>query len=232
MKTPTRDKDGYYKFSDTQIYPSATTILSKIARKGLEIWKIQQTAKFAFELAKKTKLDINSVVERAIKEMEQISLDSADRGSRIHHILYEEAPNVNLDRSKKDKDILPYLQAYMKFRNSLDFKILGKEMVVKSDKYQYAGTADVLIKTFWNEIWLLDYKTGGIYKEAGLQLSAYKHALEEDKKIKIDRLFVLSLNSSGNFKLIPVEDNFPTFLAALELFKFYDKSSQTNPSTK
>ena len=225
MKVPFRNKEGYYKFPDGNSYPSATTVLSKIAKVGLEDWKIRQTARFAFKLAKNTKLDIESVVKRAINEMTQIGIDSANRGSKIHKILCDEAPEVKLERHKKDKLIYPYLEAYMKFRKSLDFKILGKEMIVKSDKFKYAGTADVLIKTFWNETWLMDYKTGGIYKEAGLQLSAYKHAIEEQKKIKIDRLFVLSLNSTGKFRLIPVKDDFPIFLAALELFNFYVKSS-------
>ena len=69
------------------------------------------------------------------------------------------------------------------------------EEFVFSDKYKYAGTADLVVE-LEGETWLLDLKTSNsIHKSYDLQLAAYAKALEEVKDIKIDRTGIIWLKA-------------------------------------
>lgn len=74
-------------------------------------------------------------------------------------------------------------------------RYIATEILLWSDEYGYAGTADAVIEKDGKR-YLIDYKTGkGMYNSYWLQLAAYKHAYEERGHGTIDGVGVLHLGT-------------------------------------
>jgi len=92
------------------------------------------------------------------------------------------------------------------------------EIVVESEKYNYAGTCDCVAK-IGDHIYIIDFKTGqNIWPEYEIQIAAYKQALKEmGKKVDGVRLAFLQLGYKKNkrgYKFTEVDDKFELFLHA------------------
>jgi hypothetical protein len=121
-------------------------------------------------------------------------------------------------------------------------ELISAEDFVWSDKYKYAGTADLVCKMN-DQVWLLDLKTSNsIHKSYDLQLASYAKALEESKGIKIERTGIIWLKSptrgpskqkgkiqGKGWKVIQVDEiekNFKLFQNIYELYQL------ENPNTE
>ena len=90
-------------------------------------------------------------------------------------------------------------------------------------KHLYQGTFDLLARQEkTGELWLVDFKTGGIYISHKIQLSAYKHAYELMYKEKINKMRVVSVGK-GNSKSARSQnvdtDYFDLFICCLKLYR-------------
>ena len=150
-------------------------------------------------------------------------LERAQNFGTAVHLATEFDDNGVLDMASLDDALLPYVEAWRKFKRDTGCKILSIEEVVYSAKYRYCGTLDrrMLIKERHT---VVDPKSGvGFHPASAIQLEAYKEAWNEGKPVKDkikDRLVVL-LCGDGTYKL-PVDDyyqktDFSVFLAALTL---------------
>lgn len=137
------------------------------------------------------------------------------------------------------------------FFNTYKPKILGSEQFLFSDKYQYAGTTDLLIEMPLSEdnseTWLIDYKTSNhVSKQYFMQMAAYAKAYEEQFGIHIDRAAVLWLKAATRthskkpgvyqgegWQLIfseDIEKDFEAFLKIYDIYKLYNPKIE--PYTK
>lgn len=144
-------------------------------------------------------------------------------GTRVHHATAL-IDNCSFDEDhakEKFPEILPYLEAYRKFRTIEDFEPLPgtKETRIFSKKWKFHGAPDEPgIKSCSHDgyLHLIDYKcTYGMYPSTGPQLSGYDILLRENAKelgIPAELLrrqtkrYGLLLKPNGNYQLCPFND--------------------------
>jgi hypothetical protein len=103
----------------------------------------------------------------------------ASRGSKAHSAIADwmvaekagdDAPEV------ADIEMVPFIAGAAQFVMDNVKKIGAVEATVFNLTYKYAGTFDALCQLTDDTYAIVDWKTGGIYEEASLQLAAYAHA--------------------------------------------------------
>ena len=139
---------------------------------------------------------------------------AADRGTKVH------AATEALDKTGQAEiqdEYLPYLQAYVQFRQEHDVQWELIEYADYHPELRYAGTIDRYglvdgIRT------LLDIKTTyTVYKPlCGASLNLYRLILEAREK-QVERLMILHLRRDGSYKLIrfDAEDAMPMALITM-----------------
>jgi len=204
---------GYYFEGKT--YPGISSILSKTMpkskKKALADWRKR----------------IGDEEAEAICDKAKIS------GTRWHNFLesFAKKDYINAQRILfPDTDTQDYYfhskEFLLKFASMTEDVLT--EMPIYSDEYRYAGTFDCLV-TANNQRVLLDWKTSGKPKKREwiddyfLQLAAYAHALQETKKITVDRATVVifySFQKPDIFKLSKDElaEQFDLFKKRLDVF--------------
>lgn len=139
---------------------------------------------------------------------------AADRGTKVH------AATEALDktgRAEIEDEYLPYLQAYVKFRQEHDVQWELIEYADYHPELRYAGTIDRYglvdgIRT------LLDIKTTfTVYKPlCGASLNLYRLILEAREK-QVERLMIMHLKKDGTYRTvwIDIDDSVPMALITL-----------------
>lgn len=172
-------------------------------------------------------------------EAESIKTAAGDKGSRVHHAIVDliDGHEVPMEAKIAGSDGLEVelsLEEYDCLRSFCDFwathkpVTMAREVTVFGDGY--AGTVDWVgmltapPKGYPAGPWLLDWKTSKeVWPEYELQVSAYAHAelgmgiLQEG----IMQLGILQLGYRRNkagWKLTPVPDQYPLFLAAKQIW--------------
>ncbi len=149
-------------------------------------------------------------------------------GEAVHEAIRLDVEEI-LDESTIDFNILPYFNAWRRFRESWVEKIVANEVLVYHDVWQYAGRFDLLCR-MRGKIAMIDFKTRRIKKLTdALQLAAYNEGLKQLYGIKADLLFGLALGEDGDFRLTDVADPgaLSTFLGALKSYRWRLKYGTT-----
>ncbi len=205
------DKRAGMYLIDKKYYPSVTQILSVIDKPAIRIW-------FGKQVYMATALDPSISEQQALSEPYKQNESAKSRGTAIHDIVeaWENTGRV----AGLEGPFQGYARAFESWVKSNNIKILEHEQTVKSDKYRYAGTLDLLVKVNGDEKpTLIDVKTGkDIYPEAHLQVSAYKQALSESG-IELQGAGVLLLQEDGTYKYEQAKDKLKTFLACKILWE-------------
>ena len=168
-------------------------------------------------------------------EAQAIKQAAGDKGSKVHHAVGDlidgktvamDAAYVNNTTGQEEPLTLEEYDCLLAFKawweTVAPVKVIAREVVLWNDEYGYAGTADLLcgIK---DELWLIDLKTSQyVWPEFELQVSAYKHALPEAWAAEKAKLAILQVGYRLNkrrWKFTPVEDQFPLFLAARQIWQ-------------
>jgi len=215
-----------YKRGEGVYYPSVTTILQYMPKnKFFESW------------LKDVGHNADLIMRRAGKE-----------GTQVHEaaeklVLGEEISWMDdFGNAKYSQIVWEMILKFAEFWKTYKPELISAEDFVWSDKYKYAGTADLVCKMN-DEVWLLDLKTSNsIHKSYDLQLASYAKALEESKDIKIERTGIIWLKSptrgpskqkgkiqGKGWKVIQVDDiekNFKLFQNIYELYQL------ENPNTE
>ena len=133
----------------------------------------------------------------------------AEFGTAVH-VATQYDDEGDLDEDDLDPDIVPFVEGWREFRRVSGFEVTAVEVMVACPIHWYAGILD-RVGTMNGRPCLVDIKTGGVPKWAGLQTAAYERCL----KGAYDR-YVVQLPRKGGYKLTPFRD--PTdreyFLAA------------------
>ncbi|HOE15454.1 MAG TPA: hypothetical protein PLH82_02105 [Candidatus Paceibacterota bacterium] len=170
------------------------------------------------------------LAERSWNEAEAIKSAAGDKGSKIHSAIVNliDGLEVKMDSQFENPTTglmeelsLEEYEAILSFKSFCDElkpKFIDREFVVVSDKYQYAGTGDILCEIN-NKIHLIDIKSGqSIWPEYELQISAYAKALQRS----IDKMSILQVGYRLNkkkWKLTEIDDKFDLFLSARNIWK-------------
>lgn len=175
-------------------------------------------------------------------EADQIMLDAAARGSKIHHAIQKVIAGETLEmdtlvfngQSGKEEELTidewGVVKTFIDWNNEVKPVYLLSERTVISKKYRYGGTLDAVCK-IGDNTYLIDFKTSkSVYTSHIVQISSYKQALIEDmpkvEKIEMAILQIGYLRNKKGWKFNEIEDKFPRFLRDYETWK------EENPDSK
>ena len=207
-KVPRR-RNGIYYLNNKE-YDSVTKILGVIEKPALYYWFKQQAARIA--LADPT-LDEKEVIAK----VGEISKVAAARGTTVHGYCEAKSKGEGYTVAKEYKG---YTDALDSWWGTNEPKVLKNEVELYSDKYGYAGRCDAIVDIN-GEDWVLDYKTGkSIYKEVGLQLSAYRHALIEMGVVQDVKMGVLLLMVTGEYQFKETNDSIENFVNVMKVWRW------------
>lgn len=173
LKRVNEDGKRLYVTEEGHYYPSVTTALSYLSRKGIQAWR----NRVGHDVANK------------------ISSQAATAGTAVHNIAekyvsndstWKDAMPISLE---KFKTIQPYLDENVN-------KIYGIELQMYSDQLKTAGTADLICE--YNGVpTVLDFKTSRRRKTKGqilnyfMQGTAYSIMVKEHYGVDIEQIVVL-----------------------------------------
>jgi len=144
-------------------------------------------------------------------------------GTEIHEAISAELQGELW--SSETPEVHTAMRSYRMWREDSTIVPLWTEQTIWSLEYGYAGSAD-LVGMDGSKLVVLDWKTGkGVYNEAGLQVAAYAHAIEEltGQKVAEGRVIHLDKTSAGWSEHIVKDLNrsFHGFLGALNIWKLW-----------
>ena len=224
-------RGGFYWQKDPKKpFISVTNVLSIIDKPALRYWFGKQVY---YAMIQEPTLDEKAALSAPYTK----NTDAKTRGTTVHSIV------EHYKHTKEYIDTIPekyqgYAKAFYNWVKDNDIEIMEHERTVWSQKYQFAGTLDMLVKNKQSgRMFIIDVKTGkDIYPEAYLQLSAYEQGLKEEN-IEVDSLAVLLLMEDGKSKFGEGKSDMEAFLAAkrlwewknpelMEIVKLYNKKKE------
>ena len=160
-------------------------------------------------------------------DVNQYNLDhAADRGTRVHKAL--EVLN-KFGQVECDDDIVPYVQAYLKFTREHAVKWDGIEKAMFHPEAKYAGTLD-RFGTVDGKYAVLDFKTSyAIHKPlVKAQLNGYRSMLEINRGCKVEALYCLHLKKDGTYRLVEFPLDSTEFDACMTLHRALEKKRRNH----
>jgi hypothetical protein len=161
------------------LFPSVTSILSVLAKPGLENWKIDQAVLAARANPKQDSESdeywLQRVREASFTQVEE----AADLGSKIHHAL-----DGAFRGEPVPTDVEAYVRPALDWRASVAIETVDTEVTVVDPVNGYAGTVDCAFRFGVKGCGILDWKSRKTkpgqkvtpYDGQGLQLAAYAGA--------------------------------------------------------
>ena len=246
--------ERYYKVGDYEAMPSVTTVLEMINKPRLREWKMNRALDYlggkyakrhwddrittppwvrypgsprAQSLRKKVKTTWNDAIaslRRNAKAHPNRVRDTAGGiGTEVHEAIAAEMRGENWELTSKPAAIA--MQSYRLWQEDSPIRPIWSEQTVWSLEYGFAGSAD-LVGLDGSKLVVLDWKTGaGVYNEAGLQMAAYSHAIEEMTGSTVDECVVVHLDKSTpactEHKVKDWKRSFDGFLSALNTWKLW-----------
>lgn len=227
--TVVNGKDGRrYVWPETgEAYPSVTTILKNL-ESPFSRAAVHNVATYAVDhVLEWEKLPRGT----AISKIKESQWGKADFGSEVHRVVQEWLDEPTLEIENVEPDYLLYLKAAINWLNANVQKAIHVEKVVFNTEYQYAGSADAIVKLRSGELAVVDWKTGGIYHRYALQQVAYARAdyvIVDDSPVRlppISKAFIVQLTEEGEYQDYEVDLSpraFRTFCALRTLQKWKD----------
>ena len=169
-----------------------------------------------------------------------IANKAANEGTQVHNAVEaflngEEIQWLDENGSAKySMDVWKMILKFADFWNTHKPELVAAEYHLFSDEYEYAGTADLIVRWMGN-LWLLDVKTSNsLHTSYDLQLAAYATAWNETHNEKVTHTGILWLkaNTRGEGKgdkiqgkgwevkfISDIENNFKMFKNIQEIYK-------------
>ena len=171
--------DQRFYARNNKFYPSVTNILQFMPKgKFFETWlkDVGHNSEIIARKAAEEGTQVHDAIERYLK------------GEKIQWIDENDNSLYSLEVWKM---ILKFHEFWITYKPTL----IESEIHLFSDKYEYAGTCDLVIEINGKK-WLLDIKTSNsIHTSMDLQLAAYQQAWNETFEEKIDNSGILWLKS-------------------------------------
>lgn len=190
-------------------YPSVSTILDRVRSDSYEALVARMGEEAADELMR----------------------NAAERGTRIHRAC-ELWVNIHQYMADLPVEEAPYLGGFINWWEQNDPKLIASEIFLLSDKYKYAGRADLIVEID-GKVWLIDIKTGVDSVRHGLQLKLYQQAYYEMTGVKA-RMGVLALDakrtvgyrhSRSPYGLKEYKEPLAPAVAHVQVFKWWNRKN-------
>ena len=122
---------------------------------------------------------------------------AADFGIEAHEIIERIAMNDVNQKNAQVHESTEYssiVEGFQGWFRDYDLQIIASELMVYHPAYKYAGTIDLVCQRIGTaELVVIDVKTGGVFDEAAMQISAYAQALEYLTNDPVSEAWVLQL---------------------------------------
>jgi len=212
--------------------PERTWLLSVTAATGM-IDKSRQLIIWATRLAKDHLLnridDIKSLPPSSVIELIETACnlhnvkreEAATKGSMVHEYIEKYIKGEKPDLPD-DENVAASINAFLEWEKAHEVKWKATEQIVYSKKHSYVGLFDALAVIDRKTV-LIDFKTSkGVYNDYKYQISAYRHAYEEEtgKKLSGNSMIVRFDKETAEFEVHECTDHdkdFKAFLGALAI---------------
>jgi len=165
-----------YKNKEGKIIPGATTIVGLLNKPQLVTWA--------------NRLGLQGIDSTAYRD------EAARMGTLAHDYILCHHKNTKPDLTDYSKQEIDAAEnsflSYLEWLKGHTLESLLLETPLVSEEYQFGGTPDCL-GILDGEVTLIDYKTGGIYKEAYYQTCAYRQLLMEDGRREPTKIIILGI---------------------------------------
>lgn len=143
---------------------------------------------------------------------------AAQRGTAVH-LATEFYDDGDLDEDSIDPEILPYVEAWRRFREESGFVVWRSEVRVHSARHGFAGTFDCL-GVLNGKMCIVEKKTTAtLHPSTAIQVSAYLRAYNEGlpREEQAKRCYSVHLRRDGTYRLDEhdPETHWGAFLALL-----------------
>ena len=143
-----------------------------------------------------------------------------ERGRRVHRAT-EQDDQAGLDEESLDAEILPYIEAWRKFKRDFQFTPEWIERRVFHPLFRYGGTIDRVGRIRNGDQWLVDLKTGQAPNATRYQTAAYSACLKHPRTYARR---AVELRSDASYHVIAYDagdywSDFTVFAAALRAFQ-------------
>lgn len=208
-----------YKVNDKEKPKGVTTIMGQTLAKDLMQWAVDMACEYL--RGKIPVVTEEDLIEAAAAY--KVKRDSgASTGTEAHALVEGYLKGEPLDFAGSAEAMNAY-KAFVKWFESVKPEVINVEEVIYSQKYEYAGTYDCMLKID-GEVFLCDLKTtnssrkapNGVYAENFIQLGAYAMAHEEQrlyeeenggsKLVPISGLMVISAKKTGKLDIVTAQD--------------------------
>lgn len=234
VSTIKRGGSRFYVSPETgEKLPGVTSILDMLPKGYLKYWAAKVVAEEAVAdivaLANLVDRNPEGAIDYLKRAPDRNTRKAADTGTDAHDYFERQARGEVIDLSTVPENLQIFVRHYDEFLQVVQPEILFLEETVWSDTHRYAGSFDAFAKIEGESVWV-DNKTtrSGVHEEAGLQLSAYRHAdylLRPDgtrvPMPKADGGAVVHVRPEG-WKVVPVACGPEQFEVFLHLRKIFD----------
>ncbi len=213
---------------------SATACTGVLNKPALIPWALNLAGNFIKEYMVKngqaTALELNAVIDEALKQHTIKKTDAADIGSLVHAFAQSFAesklhgtptPEIPTDGDPK---MIAGINAFLDWYIKHDVQFIQVEQIVYSKQHGYCGIFDAVAMVNGKKV-IIDYKTSKrVYNDHRYQIAGYRGAYEEENG-KIDGAIVLHFDKeTGEFDMVELTDedhaaDYPVFLACYEIKK-------------
>jgi len=165
--------------------PNVTSILGIVNRPGLINWAV-----------KLTKQGEDHNVERD---------KAAELGTQVHKAIQYHLSEGKVNANDYELEVLAMLGRWVEWYEDSGISIIATEKMIYHPYHKYAGTVDALGMDSNGKLVVLDWKSGGIWPEMAVQVSAYARAVEclvenfitvKDEKCPAMRAIIVGLGQS------------------------------------
>lgn len=137
---------------------------------------------------------------------------ASERGTAVHLATELEDEN-DLDWDTLDPVLVPYVQAWQKFKSEAGVVITSSEQIVYSARHRYAGKYDrtCYLTGLHDEHCLIDIKTTAVLAPYnGIQTAAYEAAIDYRRTglPRVKRRYAVQLKPDGKYQLEEYSDSY------------------------
>ena len=217
MENKKQTRRGGFYWKDGKSYISVTNCLKILDKPQIRFW-------FGKQIYWAVVANPTISEAEALAAPYETSGKAATRGTTVHDLI--ELYKHTGEEKKPPSPFNKFIEAFYKWVKDNDIEILEQEKTVFSEKHNFAGTLDLLVKNKQSgKTFVVDIKTskeGRIYPETALQVSAYFEALKEQGK-QVDSIGAIGLSQKGNYTFQELEPCFEIFLNCKSIWEWQNK---------
>jgi hypothetical protein len=176
-----------------------------------------------------------------------IAQKAAQEGTQVHNAIEAFLNGENIQwideygNAKYSLEIWKMILKFAEFWNTYKPELIASEYHLFSDKHEYAGTADLVVR-LKEKLWLLDIKTSNsLHTSYDLQLASYAKAWNETHDEHIEKTGIMWLKAATRgegkkdkiqgkgweLKIIDdIDKNFDMFLKIYDIYKLENPDSE------